>query len=202
MVNLTIDGIKVSVPEGTTIMDAAASIGMNIPHLCYLRDINEIAACRVCVVEVEGREKLTTACNSVVEEGMVLRTNSPRVREARRTTVELILSEHDCRCAVCVRCGSCQLQKVAGDLGIIGCQYDEKPEKSSWDMDFPLIRDNAKCIKCMRCIQICDKTQTLNVWDVMNTGSRTTVNVKNGGNILSADCSIWSSRASRRTGSR
>lgn len=190
MVNLTIDGIRVSVPEGTTIMDAASSIGMDIPHLCYLRGINEIAACRVCVVEIEGHDKLTTACNNVVEEGMVVRTNSPRAIEARRTNIELILSQHDCRCAVCPRSGSCQLQKVANDQGIIGSGYKEEPEQTDWDMNFPLIRDNAKCIKCMRCIQICDKVQSLSVWDVMNTGSRTNVNVKNGGDIHTANCSV------------
>ena len=100
MVNLTIDGIRVSVPEGTTIMDAAAAIGVRIPRLCYLRGINEIAACRVCLVEVEGREHLMTSCNNTVEEGMVLHTNSPRVRETRKTNVRLILSQHDCRCAM------------------------------------------------------------------------------------------------------
>ena len=110
MVNLTIDGIRVSVPEGTTIMDAAAAIGVRILRLCYLRGVNEIAACRVCVVEVEGRDKLVTSCNNTVEEGMTLHTNSPRVRQTRRTNVQLILSQHDCECAVCVRSGNCALQ--------------------------------------------------------------------------------------------
>ena len=190
MVNLTIDGIRISVPEGTTIMDAAASVGVKIPHLCYLRDINEIAACRVCVVEEEGREKLVTSCNNSVEEGMVLYTNSPRVRQARKTNVRLILSQHDCRCAVCVRSGNCALQSLANDMGMSINPYVGETEHNPWNMQFPLIRDNAKCIKCMRCIQVCDKIQTLNVWDVNNTGSRTTVNVANGGNIETANCAI------------
>ena len=190
MVNLTIDGVRVSVPEGTTIMDAAAAIGVRVPRLCYLKGINEIAACRVCLVEVEGREKLVTSCNNTVEEGMVLHTNSPRVRQTRRINVQLILSQHDCRCAVCVRSGNCALQKLAGDLGCINNPYQGEVEKSTWDPSFPLIRDNAKCIKCMRCIQICDKVQTLGVWDVMGTGSRTTVNVAGGRKIEQADCSI------------
>ena len=190
MVNLTIDGVRVSVPENTTLMDAAAATGVRIPRLCFLKDINEIAACRVCLVEVEGHERLITACNNTVVEGMVVHTNSPRVRRARRTNVQLILSQHDCRCAVCVRSGNCALQELANDMGCIGNPYGEKPEATAWNMDFPIIRDNAKCIKCMRCIQVCDKVQTLGVWDVMGTGSRTTVNVSNGRKIENADCSL------------
>ena len=190
MVNLTIDGVRVSVPENTTLMDAAAATGVRIPRLCFLKDINEIAACRVCLVEVEGHERLITACNNTVIEGMVVHTNSPRVRQARKTNVQLILSQHDCRCAVCVRSGNCALQALANDMGCIGNPYGEKPEATAWNMDFPLIRDNAKCIKCMRCIQVCDKVQTLGVWDVMGTGSRTTVNVSNGRKIENADCSL------------
>ena len=190
MVNLTIDGVRVSVPENTTLMDAAAATGVRIPRLCFLKDINEIAACRVCLVEVEGHERLITACNNTVVEGMVVHTNSPRVRRARRTNVQLILSQHDCRCAVCVRSGNCALQELANDMGCIGNPYGEKPEAAAWNMDFPIIRDNAKCIKCMRCIQVCDKVQTLGVWDVMGTGSRTTVNVSNGRKIEDADCSL------------
>ena len=163
---------------------------MRIPRLCFLKDINEIAACRVCLVEVEGHERLITACNNTVVEGMVVHTNSPRVRQARKTNVQLILSQHDCRCAVCVRSGNCALQALANDMGCIGNPYGEKPEATAWNMDFPLIRDNAKCIKCMRCIQVCDKVQTLGVWDVMGTGSRTTVNVSNGRKIENADCSL------------
>ena len=102
MVNLTIDNINVSVPEGTTIMDAAKMADIPIPKLCYLKDINEIAACRVCVVELEGIERLVTSCNNVVKEGMVIHTNSPKVRTARRQTVQLILSQH--RLQMCYLC--------------------------------------------------------------------------------------------------
>ena len=108
MVTLTIDNKKISVPEGTTIMKAAASVGIIIPHLCYLEGINEISACKVCVVEVQGKVKLVTACNNPVEEGMVLFTNSPKVRSVRRTNVELILSQHNSNCATCVRSGNCK----------------------------------------------------------------------------------------------
>lgn len=123
MVTVTINGVSVSVPEGTTILDAAASVGIEIPSLCYLKDINEISACRVCCVEIEGEGKLVPSCNNVVSEGMVIHTNSPRVREARRTNVELILSQHDNKCATCVRSGTCRLQKVANDLGVLNIPY-------------------------------------------------------------------------------
>ena len=193
MVNLTIDKIAVSVPEGTTILEAAASVGIEIPSLCYLKDINEISACRVCCVEVEGEGKLVPSCNNVVQEGMVIHTNTPRVREARRTNVELILSQHDNKCATCVRSGSCQLQKISNDLGVLSVPYKSDlavGKKSFWTTTFPLYRDINKCIKCMRCIQVCDKVQSLSIWDVSGSGSRTTIDVSGNRFIKEADCSL------------
>ncbi len=190
MVTLTIDRKKITVPEGTTILDAAKSAGIPIPNLCYLRDVNEIGACRVCVVEMEGKDKLITACNNKVEEGMVLYTNSPKVREVRRTNVEFILSQHDSHCASCVRSGNCSLQTIANDLGITSEPYQKVLTHMPWKRDFPMIRDYAKCIKCMRCVQICEKVQSLNVWDISNTGSRTTVDVSHNRRIEDADCSL------------
>ncbi len=189
MVNLTIDNRAVSVPEGTTIMKAAASVGIMIPHLCYLEGINEIGACKVCVVEMQGKIKLLTSCNSPVEEGMVLFTNSPKVRRVRRTNVELILSQHDCNCATCVRSGNCNLQKIANDLGIIEIPYQKEIPTAPWNHDYPFIKDAGKCIKCMRCVQVCDKIQDLHIWDVQNTGSRTTVDVAMNKCIEESDCS-------------
>ena len=122
-VNLTIDGISVTVPEGTSILTAARGVGINIPSLCYLKDINEIAACRVCVVEIEGIQKLVASCNNKVWDGMVVHTNSPRVREARRINVELLLTQHNCDCPYCVRSGNCELQKLANDLGLSHLNY-------------------------------------------------------------------------------
>lgn len=190
MVNLTIDNKAISVPAGTTIMEAAEANGIRIPRLCYLKEINEIGACRVCVVEMEGKEKLITSCNNVVEEGMVLYTNSPKVRMNRKNTVKLLLSQHDCRCAVCVRSGNCSLQQLANGLNIIDPPFHQELEHIPWNMNFPLIRDSAKCIKCMRCIQICDKVQSLNIWDLESTGSRTTVHVSKNRKIEDADCSL------------
>ena len=190
MVNITIDNKQISVPEGTTIMEAAASAGIPIPKLCYLKGINEIAACRVCLVELEGMEKLITSCNNVVKEGMVLYTNSPKVRKARRRNVELILSQHDGTCSSCVRSGNCALQTLANNLNILDIPFKQRLEDFPWDKDFPLIRDPKKCIKCMRCIQVCDKIQDLHIWDVTSTGSRTTINVTNNKKITEVSCSL------------
>lgn len=190
MVNLTIDHQAVCVPEGTTVIEAARQAGIPIPRLCYLKGINEIGACRVCVVEVEGKDKLIISCNNKVEEGMVIYTNSRKVRMNRKNTIELILSQHDCHCATCVRSGNCALQEIANDLNILEIPYKMEIEKLPWNKEFPLIRNAAKCIKCMRCIQICDKVQGLHVWDLTGTGSRTTVNVSLNRKIEEADCSL------------
>ena len=190
MVNLTIDGKQITVKENSTIMEAAAQNGIPIPHLCYLKGINEIAACRVCVVELEGKERLITSCNNVAKEGMVIYTNSPKVRRHRKTNVELILSQHNCECVTCPRSGNCMLQTVANDLNILEIPYRMQLEKQMWNKEFPLIRDSSKCIKCMRCIQVCDKVQSLHIWDVEGTGSRTTVNVSGHKTIEESACSL------------
>lgn len=190
MVNLTIDGLKVSVPEGTTIMQAAATVGIDIPRLCFLKDINEISACKVCVVEIQGQNRVVTSCTTPVQEGLVVYTNSPKARSVRRTNVELILSQHDCLCATCVRSGNCSLQKLSNDLGIYDIPFEREIVDTPWNQNFPLIRDSKKCIKCMRCVQICDKVQDLHIWDVQNTGSRTTVDVAGNMCIEDSNCSL------------
>lgn len=157
MVKLTIDNCEVVVPEHTTILDAAKSVGIQIPTLCYLRDLNEIGGCRVCVVEVEGCDQLVAACNNYVLDGMVVHTNSPKAREARRTNVQLLLSQHDSQCTSCVRSGNCNLQTIANDLGIFYLPYQRHLAGEGWDFDFPIIRENDKCIKCMRCIKVCER---------------------------------------------
>lgn len=190
MVTITIDKKTIQVPKGTTILEAAKQNGIPIPTLCYLKDINEIGACRVCLVELEGKDRLITACNNVVEEGMVIYTNSPKVRQARITNVRLILSQHDCNCPTCVRSGNCSLQKLANDLGIIRVPYEKQLFHSRWTKNFPLLRNYEKCIKCMRCIQICDKVQNMHVWDLANTGSRTTVDVTGNRILEESDCAL------------
>ena len=190
MVNITINGKAVQVPEGTTILDAAKTIRVDIPHLCFLKDINEIGACRVCAVEIEGLEKLVPACNNVAEEGMVIHTNTPKVRQARRINVELLLSQHNARCAECTRSGNCALQSIANDLGILETPFHQVLPEFKWNMEFPLIRNAQKCIKCMRCVQICDKVQAMHVWDISQTGSRTTVDCAGNKLIKEANCTI------------
>lgn len=190
MVNATINGIDITVEDGTTILAAARKVGVDVPTLCYLKEVNEIGACRVCVVEVEGQDRCVTACNNVVQEGMVIRTNTRKVRTTRKTNVKLILSQHDYECASCVRSGNCTLQSLANELNISEMPYDSILEKNKWDKNFPLLRANDKCIKCMRCVQICDNIQEMHVWDVVNTGSRTTVNIAKNKTIQETKCTL------------
>ena len=190
MVNLTIDNKRVKVPEGTTILKAALTAGVEIPTLCYLENLNEIGACRICCVEIEGKETLVASCNTKVEEGMVIYTSSPKAHYARRMNLQIILSQHDFRCAACHRNGSCSLQKLCADMNINDVPFKQDFEKSEWNLSFPFIRDAGKCIKCMRCVQICDKVQSLNVWDIVNTGKRTSVGLSKMRTITEADCSI------------
>lgn len=190
MVNLKIDGQKVSVPAGTTILEAAEYVGINIPHLCYLKDINDIGACRICLVEIVGMEKLVTSCNTPVEENMEILTNSPKVRTVRRVNLELILSDHDCKCVQCVKSGNCTLQSIANDMGIIDMPYRNTAELNRWNRNYPLIREASKCVKCMRCVQVCDKIQNLSVWDLCGSGYRTTVGVSKNMTLEEASCSL------------
>lgn len=190
MVNVTINGKSLQVKPGTTILEAAREAGYKIPKLCFLKDINEIGACRVCLVEIVGKHRLVASCNNVVEEGMEILTNSPRVQDARRMNVEFILSQHDYRCATCARNQNCSLQDLAKDLNIIEVPFASEPEPFDWDTGFPLIRDGGKCIKCMRCVQICEKVQTMSVWDILNTGKRTCVNTRENRPIRETDCTL------------
>ncbi len=190
MVNLTIDGQKVRVHEGTSIIEAAKTVSINIPSLCYLKDRNEIGACRICMVEIEGTEQLVPSCINKVSEGMVIHTNSERVRAARNTNLRLILSQHDGNCTMCIRNGNCTLQDLARDFNLVHNNFPRDVPQNEWDESNYLIRHNSKCVKCMRCIQVCDKVQSLNIWDVVNTGSRTSVGVSLNRNFADTDCSL------------
>ncbi len=188
MVNFTIDGRVLQVSKGTTILEAAENAGIPIPHLCFLKEINEIGACRMCVVEVEGTNRLVPSCNTQVLEGMVVHTNTPRVRQARRTNMHLLLSQHRSSCTSCIRSGNCELQTMARALNIHHQVYEPKLERKPMNLDNPIIRDATKCIKCMRCVQVCDKIQGMHIWDVAGTGSRTTVDVSQNRTLKEADC--------------
>ena len=190
MVSFTINGKNLTAKDGTTILEVAEKNNIPIPHLCYLKDINEIAACRMCLVEIEGTERYQPACNTEVAEGMVIHTNSPGVREARKTNLRLILSQHNVNCAVCVRSKNCQLLQMCGDLNIHFQPYEVRPEKSKLDLSVPVVREASKCIKCMRCIQVCDKIQGMHIWDLSGTGSRTTVDVSFSRKLKDTDCTF------------
>lgn len=190
MVNLTIDNRKACVPEGTTILEAAKTVGIKIPTLCFLKDLNEIGACRVCCVELKGKDTLVASCNTKVEEGMEVYTSSEKAQYARRMNLQFILSQHDFRCAGCQRNGNCSLQKVCEEMNINEVPFEQSYDPSEWDLHFPLIRNAGKCIKCMRCVQVCDKVQSLRVWDIVNTGQRTNVGVSGMRKINDANCSL------------
>lgn len=190
MVNATVNGTPIALPEGSKIIEAVFASGNYVPTLCGLEDISDIGACRVCVVEIEGIERLVPACNTVLEEGMVIRTDTPRVLEARRVNVSLLLSQHDVQCATCVRNGNCVLQDLAQDLNILDVPYEKEPTFTPWDKDFPLIRDSSKCVRCLCCVQVCHKVQGCDVWDLKNRATRLDVGVRDGLPIDEAGCTL------------
>ena len=190
MVTLTIDKKTVTVPEGTTILEAARSVNIDIPTLCYLKDINEIGACRICMVEVEGYERLIPSCNNVVAPGMTVYTNSPRAREARRVNLRLLLSQHDTRCTQCTRSGNCKLQTLTNDYNLLGDHYILDLKNIPDDYSNPVVRVENRCVRCMRCIQICEKVQTMGIWDLMGTGSHTTIGVGRARTLAESECTF------------
>lgn len=172
----TVNGIKVDVPAGTTILEAARAAGFLIPTLCYLKGLNEVGACRVCVVEVKGCDRLVPACSTPMSEGMEIETNSERVRSARLNTVQLILSNHRGTCPTCERNGSCQLQALAKAMNLSEpSPYPAKVARDGWDKSLPLVRTDSRCVSCLRCVNVCEKTQGLKVWDLVGFGDRARV---------------------------
>ena len=175
MVTLTIDGIKVTVPPEYTVLQAARKAGISIPTLCYLKGVNEVGACRVCLIEIVGARALAAACVQPVSEGMVVNTNNARVRDTRRSTLELILSDHNSKCLECIRNQNCELQTLSNVYGIRGNSFIGV--KSMGELDtksYSIVRDPSKCIKCGRCIAACQK-QEIGVLDFINRGFNTKV---------------------------
>ena len=175
MVNIKINGLPYQVEEGMTILEAAKSVGINIPTLCYLKDINAIGACRICVVEVKGAKTLVTACVYPVNEGMEITTNSARVMDSRRRNLELLLSTHEKKCLSCVRSGNCELQALSKEFGVEDENHfaGEKPEYKIDDSAAQLYRDNNKCILCRRCVAVCRSWQGVSVIGPNNRGIKT-----------------------------
>ena len=189
MVNLKINNIPVSVPEGTTILEAARSVGIRIPTLCYLKEINAIGACRICVVEVKGARSMVAACVYPVAEGMEVTTNSAAVIKARKTTLELILSDHQKKCLSCIRSTNCELQNLANEYGcdanaFEGATNEFQPDTSTdW-----LIRDNNKCILCRRCVAVCKHVQEVGVISANKRGFSTNIDVAFQNGLENAGC--------------
>ena len=189
MVNLTIDNIPVTVPAGTTVLEAARSAGIKIPSLCFLKDVNEIGACRICVVAVEGARSLMASCVYPVSEGMVVHTNTPKVRHSRQLTLELILSNHRMDCLTCSRNAQCELRQLAADLGIDAVRYandDLMPQIE--DTALHLVRDNSKCILCRRCVATCRKLQEVGVIGTNDRGFNTHIGCAFDRDLSEVDC--------------
>ncbi|MGE4283217.1 MAG: NADH-dependent [FeFe] hydrogenase, group A6 [Clostridia bacterium] len=175
-VNITINNQKLQVPKDYTILEAARSANIDIPTLCYLKDINEIGACRMCVVEVKGARSLQAACVYPVSEGLEIKTATPAVRESRKVTLELILSNHDRKCLTCIRNRNCELQKLAEDLNVQDIRFEGETYKFPLDNFSPsIIRDPNKCILCRRCVSVCKNVQTVAVIDAQERGFKTIV---------------------------
>ncbi len=175
MINLKINNIPVAVEPGTTILEAARQVGINIPTLCYLKDINEIGACRICTVEVKGARGLVAACVYPVAEGMEVFTNTKKVLDARKTNLELLLSVHNRKCLSCPRSGNCEFQKLCNDYGIsVEDAFDGVTNEYEIDASAPhMIRDNSKCVLCRRCVAVCREWQDVGVIGANERGFKT-----------------------------
>ena len=189
MINLTIDGVQVSVPAGSTVLDAARKANVHIPTLCYLKDVNEIGACRVCVVDVGGRA-LQAACVYPVSEGMVVKTNTPAVRRARKVVVELLLSIHDRKCLSCPRNNNCELQDLCRDLGIEDDNRfaGEVIAHTVDDASPCVVRDNNKCVLCRRCVAACHNQQNVGVIGAVKRGFGTSIESPWGLQLAQTGC--------------
>ncbi len=176
MVNITIDTRKIQVPKNYTVLEAARYANIDIPTLCFLKDINEIGACRMCVVEIKGARSLQAACVYPVSEGLEIYTQTPRVREARKVTLELILSNHDKKCLTCFRSRSCELQKLAEELNIKDVRFEgERINHPIDELSPSIVRDPNKCILCRRCVNMCKNVQKVGVIDTNERGFKTIV---------------------------
>lgn len=174
MVNLTINNMPVTVPEGTTILEAARSANIEIPTLCYLKDVNAIGSCRICVVEIKGAKALAASCVYPVSEGMEVQTNTPKLRESRKMTLELILSNHEKKCLSCPRSQSCELQRLAKEYGCDDTFFEGHNIHYPLELSSPsIVRDNNKCILCRRCVAACSKIQGIGVIGPIERGFKT-----------------------------
>jgi iron-only hydrogenase group A len=191
MVSLTIDGKKVKVPAGTTLLEAAKEANIHIPTLCYLPEVQAIGACRVCLVEIEGNRSLQASCVFPVGEGLVVHTNSRKVQQARKFTVEMLLSAHPQDCLICVKNRKCELQKLSEELGIREIRFQgEKPKGRIDDSNPSVVRDSSKCILCRRCVTVCQEIQQVGALSAQERGFNTYIGPAFGDEMGEVACAL------------
>lgn len=191
MITLKIDGKEVKVKEGTTILQAAKQVGIDIPTLCFLKDINEVGDCRMCIVEVEGRKGFATSCIQKVEEGMIVHTHSPAVMEARRVILDLILSNHHRDCLTCSRNGNCELQALAVKFNVQHIEFEGEMTSHKIDDKSPAImRDFNKCILCRRCVAACKNVQEIGAIDCINRGFESCISTVGDNSLADVNCTF------------
>ena len=191
MINLTIDDQKVTVPEGTTILEAAKQAGIDIPTLCFLKEINEVGDCRMCIVEVEGRKGFATSCIQTVEEGMVVHTHTQNVLEARHVILDLIISNHAKDCLTCTRSGNCELQTLATKFNVLNVEFPGEMTKHKIDDESPsIVRDFNKCILCRRCVAACKNVQHIGAIDVINRGFESCISTVGDHSLNNVNCTF------------
>ncbi len=191
MVKLVIDNKPVEVEEGTTILEAARQNGIDIPTLCFLKDINEVGDCRMCIVEVEGRKGFATSCIQTVEEGMVVKTHSPEILEARKTILDLILSNHHKDCLTCSRSGNCELQALSIKFNVQKVEYEGEMSKHKIDDKSPaIVRDFNKCILCRRCVATCKNVQEIGAIECIERGFSSCISTTYDHSLNDVDCTF------------
>ena len=189
LVTLTIDGVEVKTKKGTTILEAARQVGIDIPTLCFLKDINEMGDCRMCIVEVEGRRGFATSCIQTVEEGMVVHTHTPNVLEARHVILDLIISNHAKDCLTCTRSGNCELQTLATKFNVLDVEFPGEMTKHKIDNLSPsIVRDFNKCILCRRCVAACKNVQKIGAIDCINRGFESCISTVGDHSLNDVNC--------------
>ncbi len=191
MIKITIDGIQTEVPENMTVLEAAKSVGIDIPTLCFLKDINEVGDCRMCLVEVEGARGFVPSCMQKVTDGMVVRTNTKEINEARRNVLELILSAHERKCLSCIRNGNCELQSLAEKFGITDVEFEgEINKKQIDDKSTSIVRNTAKCVLCRRCTSTCQKVQEIGAIECVNRGFESSISTVGNKSLADVNCTF------------
>ena len=191
IVKLKIDGVDVEVPQGTTVLQAARKANIDIPTLCFLKEINAAGDCRMCIVEIEGRRGFVPSCNTKAEEGMVVRTNTPEINEARRVVLDLILSTHNRECLICVRNGNCELQTLAKQFGMQEIEFEGEKIAANIDEISPsIVRDTSKCIMCKRCVAACSNVQNIGAISVAGRGFESRIATTNDESLNNVNCTF------------